>query len=51
LESTKARLLLTASMLKLGKPPKARDPRKPTQEERADVIQEISEYQRIFETH
>lgn len=51
LESTKARLLLMASMLKLGRPPKARDPRSPTQNEIDAVLEKISEYQRIFETH
>jgi L-asparaginase len=51
LESTKARLLLIASMLKLGRLPKADDPKNPTSRERDAVVAKISEYQKIFETH
>ena len=51
LDSIKARLLLMASMLKLGRLPKAKDPRNPTSAEREAVVARIGEYQRIFESH
>ena len=51
LDTNKARLLLIASMLKLGRLPKARDPRKPTAVEREAVIEKIKDFQEIFETH
>jgi L-asparaginase/Glu-tRNA(Gln) amidotransferase subunit D len=51
LDATKARMLLRASMLKLGRLPKARDPRKPTDGERAAVVARIAEFQAIFDTH
>jgi hypothetical protein len=38
-------------MLKLGRLPKAKKPRNPTDEEKTAVIQKISEYQEIFESH
>jgi hypothetical protein len=51
LDANKARLLLIASMLKLGRLPKARDPREPTAAEREAVVEKIREFQEIFETH
>ena len=51
LDTNKARLLLMASMLKLGRLPKAQDPRNPTRNERAAVAAKIEEFQEIFETH
>jgi hypothetical protein len=51
LDTNKARLLLIAAMLKLGRPPKANDPRHPTREERGAVIAKIAEFQEIFENH
>ena len=40
LDSNKARLLLISSMLKLGRLPRARDPRNPTNEERESFVWE-----------
>ena len=51
LDTTKARLLLMAAMLKLGRPPKAQDPGNPTPQEREAVIAKVAEFQEIFETH
>ncbi|MGI0092328.1 MAG: asparaginase domain-containing protein [Nitrososphaerales archaeon] len=51
LDSTKARLLLMACMLKLGRLPRASDPRKPTSAEREAIIEKIKQFQEIFETH
>ena len=51
LDTNKARLLLMAAMLKLGRLPKAKDPRNPTQNEHEAVIAKIAEFQEIFETH
>ena len=51
LDANKARLLLMASMLKLGRFPKARDPRSPTPQEREALLAKIAEFQEIFETH
>ena len=51
LDANKARILLIASMLKLGRPPKARDPRKPTDREIESVIEKVKEFQSIFEEH
>lgn len=51
LTATKARLLLAASMLKLGRLPKANDPRHPTAAERHAVVEKIRAFQEIFETH
>ncbi len=51
LDSTKARLLLIASMLKLGRLPKASDPKNPTRAERDRIIEKIEDFQEIFETH
>ncbi len=51
LDANKARLLLMASMLKLGRFPKANDPRKPTSKEKGALQAKISEFQEIFESH
>jgi L-asparaginase len=51
LDATKARLLLMASMMKLGRLPKAKDPRNPTREEWQATLAKVNEYRRIIETH
>ena len=51
LDTNKARLLLMAALMKLGRMPKARDPRNPTADERKAVMAKVEEYQEIFETH
>jgi L-asparaginase/Glu-tRNA(Gln) amidotransferase subunit D len=51
LDAIKARVLLRAAMLKLGRLPKARDPRKPTAQERQAVVDAIAKYQAIFVSH
>ncbi len=51
LDCNKARLLLMAAMLKLGRLPKARDPRNPTKAERAATVAKVAQFQEVFETH
>ncbi len=51
LDTNKARLLLMASMLKLGRFPKAQDPRNPSAKEKEATLAKIAEFQEIFETH
>jgi len=51
MDTIKARLLLIASMLKLGRLPKVNDPRNPTAAERQAVVDRIAVFQEIFETH
>ncbi|MEE8466556.1 MAG: hypothetical protein V3S68_08780, partial [Dehalococcoidia bacterium] len=51
LDANKARLLLMASMLKLGRFPKAIDPRNPTSKEKEALLAKIAEFQEIFESH
>ncbi len=51
LDTNKARLLLMAAMLKLGRLPKARDPRNPTKEERNASVAAVARFQEIFENH
>ena len=51
LDTNKARLLLMAAMLKLGRLPKARDPRNPTKAERAATVAAVERFQEIFENH
>ena len=51
LDCNKARLLLMASMLKMGRLPKARDPRNPTKAERDATVARVAEFQDIFENH
>lgn len=51
LTATKARLLLMASLLKLGSLPVAADPENPTAEERKATFAAVATYQEIFDTH
>jgi L-asparaginase len=51
LTTTKARLLLTAAILKLGLLPHAADPTKPTAAELSAIKEKIAAYQTIFQTH
>ena len=51
LDTNKARLLLMAAMLKLGRLPKARDPRNPTKAERNATVAKVAQFQEIFENH
>ncbi len=51
LDCNKARLLLMAAMLKLGRLPRARDPRNPTKAERAATVARVAQFQEIFENH
>ena len=51
LDANKARLLLIAAMLKLGRLPRAADPRNPTAAERDALVAKVNQYQEIFETH
>ena len=51
LTTTKARLLLTAAIMKLGPFPHAADPTHPTQAETDAIKKKIELYQEIFETH
>ena len=51
LDTNKARLLLMAALLKLGRLPKARDPRNPTKAERQAILAKVAQFQEIFESH
>jgi hypothetical protein len=51
LSSTKARLLLMATLMKLGSLPPAKDPDHPTADERAATDQKLAEYRCIFRCH
>jgi hypothetical protein len=51
LTANKARILLMASLMKLGSLPPAADPDKPTPEEVDSVKAKVAEYQAIFNTH
>jgi L-asparaginase len=51
LTSTKARILLMASLMKLGSLPPAADPDQPTADERAALRRKLGEYQVLFNTH
>ena len=51
LDSNKARILLMATLLKLGRLPKARNPRNPTAIEKQAIESRIQEFQKIFDTH
>jgi L-asparaginase len=51
LTATKARILLMASLMKLGSLPPAADPNNPTPEEIDRVKVKVGEYQAIFDTH
>ena len=51
LTSTKARLLLMASLMKFGSLPPAADPTRPTPAEVAATRDRVAEYQSVFDTH
>jgi L-asparaginase len=51
LTAQKARILLMASMMKLGSLPPAVDPESPTEAETAAIKAKVAEYQAIFDTH
>lgn len=51
LTSTKARILLMASLLRFGALPPAKDPAHPTAEETAATRAKVAEYQKVFDTH
>ena len=51
LTATKARLLLMASLMKLGMLPTPADPDRPTPAELDAIRKKLGEYQRIFDTH
>ena len=51
LTTTKARLLLTGAIMKLGPLPHAADPDHPTTAELDSIKQKIALYQAIFQTH
>lgn len=51
LTATKARILLMASLLKLGSLPPAKDPTKPTPAEIEAIKEKLKAYQAIFDTH
>ena len=49
--ATKARLLLTAAIMKYGSLPPAADPLNPTEAEKDAIRKKIALYQEIFNTH
>jgi hypothetical protein len=51
LTTTKARLLLMASLMKLGALPLPADPDHPTQAELGAIRARLAQYQEIFDTH
>lgn len=51
LDANKARLLLMASMMKLGRFPRAKNPQNPTKNEWEAMKGKISEFQEIFDSH
>jgi len=51
LGATKARLLLTACLLRFGAPPPAADPGRPADSEIAAIRMKLTEYQAVFDTH
>ena len=51
LDAVKARLLLMAVMMKLGRLPKAKDPQNVTPAEREAIKKKVMQYQEIFNTH
>ena len=51
LTATKARVLLQASLLKLGMLPPAADPARPTNAERAAIAERVAAFQHILDTH
>lgn len=51
LDANKARVLLRAAILKLGRLPKAKNPKNPTSYEREAVLLAIAKFQDIFDSH
>jgi L-asparaginase len=51
LTSTKARLLLMASLMKLGSLPVPANPERPTKDELRAIVAKLRQYQEIFDTH
>jgi L-asparaginase len=51
LDANKARLLLIAAMLRLGRLPRARDPRHPTAQEWNATRAKVAQFQELFESH
>jgi L-asparaginase/Glu-tRNA(Gln) amidotransferase subunit D len=51
LDANKAAMLLTAALLKLGRLPRAEDPKNPTEAEREAVMDKMAEYQKIIDQH
>jgi len=51
LDANKARLLLIAAMLRLGRLPRARDPRHPTAAEWNATHAKVAQFQELFESH
>jgi hypothetical protein len=51
LTSTKARILLMASLLKFGALPPAKDPASPTPDEVAATREKVARYQAVFDSH
>ena len=51
LTTTKARLLLTAAIMKFGALPHAADPDRPTQAELEAIRKKLELYQQVFQTH
>lgn len=49
--ATKARMLLTACLLRFGGLPAARDPANPTPREREAITARLAEFQHVFDTH
>jgi hypothetical protein len=49
--ATKARLLLTAGLMKYGPLPHAANPTNPTLAELTAIKQKIAQYQALFQTH
>lgn len=51
LDANKARLLLMASLLKLGRLPRAADPHDPSDAETDAVMDKLADFQEIFDSH
>ncbi len=51
LDANKARLLLMAAMMKLGRLPKAEDPRNPSRNELESVAAKVAMFREIFHSH
>ena len=51
LDANKARMLLMAALMKLGRLPKAKDPRNPTDAELRATAESVAQFQVLFESH